>query len=312
MLNLDRLRTLRAIATYGSVSAAADVLHVTPSAVSQQIRTLERETGHQMVTRSGRGVELTSAALLLANRAERILGLADAAEAELQARNDMAVGQLALGAFPTAARGIVPSALRLLADRAPQLNVHIREMDFASPLTHVQRGDLDIGIVQDWDHVPIPWTETVRRQLLMTDYARVALPSHHRLAHRDVLRISELVDEPWISRVHRSTCHEWLLHTMREQGAEPHIVHSVTEYPTQLALVSAGVGLAMVPTLGLGHLPSGVRAVPVEPRMTRHIYAIWHPGGAKRPSVRVTVGALVDAARGLEVVDVVSPGPALA
>ncbi|MFZ3561491.1 MULTISPECIES: LysR family transcriptional regulator [unclassified Streptomyces] len=297
MLNLDRLRALRAIAAYGSVSAAAEILHVTTSAVSQQIRKLEQETGHQMVTRSGRGVELTPAARLLANRAERILGLADEAEAELQARNDSAVGQLTLGAFPTAARGIVPGALRLLADRAPQLHLHIREMDFDSPMSQVERGDLDVGIVQDWDHVPITWTDTLHRSLLMTDAARVALPADHRLADRDVVSIGELVDEPWVSRVRRSTCHEWLLHTMREQGAEPRIVHSVTEHPTQLALVSAGVALAMVPTLGMGPLPPGVRTVALERRMTRRIYAIWRPESSRRPSVRVTVRALAEAAR---------------
>ncbi|MFE6888056.1 LysR substrate-binding domain-containing protein [Streptomyces sp. NPDC057694] len=297
MLNLDRLRTLQAIATYGSVSAAADVLHVTTSAVSQQMRKLEQETGHQLVTRSGRGVELTPAAQLLARRAERILGLADEAEAELQARNESAIGPLTVGAFPTAARGILPTTIRLLAERAPQLNVQVREMDFDSPMSQVERGDLDLGIVQDWDHVPIPWTDGVDRHLLMTDAARVALPAEHRLADRDVIRIHELVDEPWISRVRRSTCHEWLLYTMREQGAEPRIMHSVTEHPTQLALVSAGVGLAMVPTLGLGPLPPGVRTSAIEPHLTRRIYVIWRPDRAIRPSVRVAIRALSDATK---------------
>lgn len=170
-------------------------------------------------------------------------------------------------------------------------------MDFDSPMAQVERGDLDLGIVQDWDHVPIRWTDAVDRYLVMTDAARVALPAEHRLAERDVITIDELVDEPWISRVRRSTCHEWLLYTMREQGAEPRIMHSVTEHPTQLALVSAGVGLAMVPTLGLGPLPSGVRTAAIEPRLTRHIYAIWRPDRAVRPSVRVTIRALNDAAQ---------------
>src|SRR3569833_4395131 len=73
MLDLDRLRALSAVATYGSVSAAADVLHVTTSAVSQQVAKLERETGQKLLERNGRGVRLTDAAELLASHAERIL-----------------------------------------------------------------------------------------------------------------------------------------------------------------------------------------------------------------------------------------------
>ncbi|MCO5995729.1 LysR family transcriptional regulator [Actinoallomurus rhizosphaericola] len=294
MLNLDRLRSLQAVAALGSVSGAAAVLHLTPSAVSQHLRKLEQETGHQLVTRTGRGVELTPNARLLAERARHILALVDETEAELQSRNDHPVGRLSLGAFPTAARGVVPRALRILSERAPQLEVRVRELDHDSPLAQVERGELDVGIAQDWEHMPISWTGNLRRRLLMVDTACVALPADHALADRTAVRVSELADASWISRPQRSTCHEWLMHTMREQGAEPRIVHMVAEHPTQIALVSAGVGLAMVPSLGLGHLPKDVVALPVEPSLTRRIYAVWRPEAAVRPSVRVTIEALAE------------------
>lgn len=292
MLNLERLRILQAVATYGSISGAAEVLHVTTSAVSQQIRKLEQETGHQLVKRSGRGVKLTFMAHLLATRAGQILALVEETEAEMQVYRGAPMGELTLGAFPTAARGLVPPTLRLLAESAPELSLHIRELDFDSPLVQVERGDLDVGLVQDWLHVPITWPTTVRKKLLMTDGAQVALPANHRLADRPSVRITDLVDEGWISRVRRSTCHEWLLFTMREHGTEPRIVHTVNEHPTQLALVAAGVGLAMVPTLGLAPLPAGARVVPVEPELTRRVYAVWRNEGSVRPSVQATVNAL--------------------
>lgn len=100
MLNLDRLRTLRALAQYGSVSAAADVLYVSASAVSQQIHKLEHECGHRIVVRNGRGVELTPVARLLVDRAERILELVDRTEAELQAHRGDVVGTLTLVPSP--------------------------------------------------------------------------------------------------------------------------------------------------------------------------------------------------------------------
>ncbi|SFY47026.1 LysR family transcriptional regulator [Streptomyces sp. F-1] len=299
MLNLERLRSLQAVAAHGSVSGAAAVLHLTPSAVSQHLRKLEQETGHQLVTRTGRGVELTPTALLLAERARHILALVDETEAELQSHNDHPVGRLTLGAFPTAARGVVPRALRLLAERAPQLEVRVREVDHDSPLPQVERGELDVAIAQDWEHMPISWPGKLRRRLLMVDTARVALPADHALTDRPAVRIGELLDASWISRPQRSTCHEWLMHTMREQGAEPRIVHVVAEHPTQLALVAAGVGLAMVPGLGLGHLPPDVVALPVEPVLSRRIYAVWRPEAAVRPAVRVVVEALTEIGREL-------------
>ncbi|MFI9782968.1 LysR family transcriptional regulator [Kitasatospora sp. NPDC051984] len=300
MLTLDRLRTLQAVAAHSSVSKAAVVLHLTPSAVSQHLRKLEQETGHQLVTRTGRGIRLTPTAELLVDRARQILALVNETEAELQSFNDHPVGQLTLGAFPTAARGVIPGALRILAERAPQLKVIVRELDHESPRTQVECGELDVGIVQDWEHMPISWTASVAKRLLMEDTARVAMPADHPLAKSPVVHSSELLGAPWISRSQRSTCHAWLMHTMREHGAEPRIAHMVSEHPTQLALVSAGVGLAMVPSLGLGQLAPGVVTRPVEPALTRRIYAVWQPE-VVRPSVRAVVEALAETAAGLPV-----------
>lgn len=108
MLSLDRLRTLQAVAAHGSVSRAATVLHLTPSAVSQHIRKLEQEVGHQLVTRTGRGVKLTPTATILADRARHVLALVEEIEAELQMYNDQPVGRLTLGSFPTAPAALSP------------------------------------------------------------------------------------------------------------------------------------------------------------------------------------------------------------
>ncbi|MBT2876641.1 LysR family transcriptional regulator, partial [Streptomyces sp. McG6] len=105
MLNLERLRTLDALARHGSVVAASAALHVTTSAVSQQLGKLERETGRQLIARQGRGVRLTDAGQLLAGHAARILSQVEQAEVDLEAQRGAVVGELRLSAFPTAARG---------------------------------------------------------------------------------------------------------------------------------------------------------------------------------------------------------------
>src|SRR3954466_12276286 len=116
MLDLERLRALSAGAAYGSVGAPAEVLHVTTSAVSQQVAKLERETGQKLLERNGRGVRLTDAAEILVGHADRILSLVEVAKADLEAHRGAAVGELSVAAFPTAVRGLIAGALGRLRD----------------------------------------------------------------------------------------------------------------------------------------------------------------------------------------------------
>src|SRR5690606_18363262 len=129
MLDLNRLKALHAVAVYGSVGAAAEALMVTPSAISQQLAKLERETGAPLLERNGRGVRLTDAAGLLAEHAERILALVEMAEADFEAMRGAVVGRLSIAAFPTAARGIMPQALALLKERHPGLQMLLYERE---------------------------------------------------------------------------------------------------------------------------------------------------------------------------------------
>ncbi|KJE20802.1 transcriptional regulator [Frankia torreyi] len=299
MLNLERLRVLCLVARYGSVGAAADMLHVTTSSVSQQIAKLERETGTDLLLRHGRGVRLTAAATLLVDHAERILSMMSEAEAHLHAQLGKVVGTLTVGAFPTAARGLLPAALRLLGEGHPSLVVRVEEMDFQSPLVRVGRGELDLGLVQDWENAPMTLPDGLHRATLMADVAEVALPADHPLAGpgRDWIAVDEVLGERWISRTVGSTCHDWLIHTLRAHDAQPRIEHTVIEYSTQLAMVAAGMGLAMVPRLGQGPVPAGVRVLPLRPVLGRSIYAVWRADNAGRPAVRHAVAALRAAAQ---------------
>ncbi|SRR6266545_1124959 len=296
MLNLERLRLLHAIGTYGSVTAAADVLHVTTSAVSQQMAKLEREVGQPLLERNGRGVRLTSAADLLVGHAGRILALVKAAEADLEAHRDLVYGHLSLAAFATAARGLLPQALQTLRTHHPELAVELTEMEPDEALTLISRGTLDVAVVQDWTNAPLTIPDGLHRAPLLDDVVDVALPADHPLAGRHELNLEDLAAEPWISWTHGSVCTDWLLHMLRTKGHEPHIAHTAAEHPTQLALVAAGLGVTVVPRLGRGVLPDGVLTLPVSPTLTRHVYAAWRADAARRPAIRATLSALRDAA----------------
>ena len=292
MLDLERLRALRAVATYGSVSAAADVLHVTTSAVSQQLAKLERETGQKLLERNGRGVRLTDAAELLVVHAERILSLVEQAQADLEAHRGSVVGQLAVAAFPTAVRGLMPAALRSLRAEHPGLRVQLTEEDPLRSMPLVLRGDLDMAVVQDWNNEPLPLTEGLHKGVICDDVADVALPEGHPLAGRDAIDLKELAGDPWISSSPDSICCDWLLRTLRAIDSEPRIDHMAYEFATQLALVAAGLGNVILPRLGRCDVPPGVAIVPLDSPLSRRVYAVWREEAARRPAIRAVVTAL--------------------
>ncbi|TBO59688.1 LysR family transcriptional regulator [Streptomyces kasugaensis] len=297
MLNLDRLRTLGAVAHHGSVSAAADGLHVTTSAVSQQIAKLERETGQQLLAKNGRGVRLTDAGRLLADHATRILSQVELAQAELEAHRGQAMGELRLGAFPTAARGLFPAALATLRAAYPQLRTRLTELDPDASVRGVVRGDLDLAVVLDWYNRPLPLAEGLAKTPLLDDPADVAMPSDHPLAGRRSVELEDFADDEWISWPQGEFCHDWLTFTLRSRGFEPRIAHMAEEHHTQLALIAAGLGVAVAPRLGRGPVPDGVSVVPVGHRMCRHVYAIWRVDADRRPSIRAAADALRAAGR---------------
>ncbi|MFI0452248.1 LysR substrate-binding domain-containing protein [Actinomadura sp. 6N118] len=296
MLDLERLRALHSVATYGSVSAAADVLHVTTSAVSQQLAKLERETGQKLLERNGRGVRLTDAAELLVTHADRILSLVERAQADLEAHRGAVVGELAVAAFPTAIRGLMPAALRGLRADHPDLRVIVGEEDPMQSIPRVVRGDLDMAVVQDWNNEPLPIPEGLLRGTICYDVADVALPAGHPLADRDQVELKELAGDPWISSTPGSICCDWLTHTLRSIDAEPRIDHMAYEFATQLALVEAGLGNAILPRLGRCDVPEGVRIVPLKTSLSRRVYAVWREEAARRPAIRAAMDALRAAA----------------
>lgn len=292
MLNLERLRTLDALARHGSVSQAATFLHVTTSAVSQQMTKLEREVGQQLLAKYGRGVRLTDAGRLLADHAGRILSQVELAQSDLEAQLGRAVGELRIAGFPTAARGLFPAALVQLREEHPGLRVHSRELEPEEGAAAVVRGDLDLAVVLDWYNKPLPVPDGLAKAPLLDDPADIVLPEGHALASRAEITLEDLADEDWITWPQGAYCADWLLYTLRSKDIEPRICHYAEEHHTQLAFVAAGLGVCITPRLGRGRLPDGVSVVPVRQGVRRHVYAVWRADADRRPSIRAAVTAL--------------------
>jgi DNA-binding transcriptional LysR family regulator len=292
VLNLERLRVLHAVATTGSLAGASRTLQVTTSAVSQQMARLEREVGQPLVERQGRGVRLTEAGALLAGRAGDLLTHVERVEADLADHRGAVTGPLAVAAFATAARGLLPAALRDLRSRHPDLTVSLAELEPHEAIPALSRGLLDVAVVQDWADDPLALPGGLARRDLLVDALDVALPADHPLAGRDVVAVTELAGADWIGWTAGQICHDWLVRTLAADGVAPRLAHTASEHSTQLALVAAGLGAAVIPRLGRGPEPAGVRFLRLDPPPSRRVFALWRESAAARPAIGATLDAL--------------------
>jgi DNA-binding transcriptional LysR family regulator len=292
MLDLGRLKALHAVATHGTVGAAAEVLGYTPSAVSQQIAKLERETRTTLLERRGRGVRLTDAAWLLADTAGQVLKLVEEAEVALEEQRGAAIGRLCIGSFATAARGLLPDVLAGLVDQHPALDVRLTEIDPPRATEAVARGELDMAIVHDWQNAPLPVPESLSRMSICEDVADVLIPAANPLSQREFLEPADLVQERWMCQPEGSICHDWLVRTFHGAGFEPDLAYRISEYPSQFALLAKGIGVALIPRLGRGEVPDNVAIVPLRPTPTRRLYAVWRTQASRRPAITAALDVI--------------------
>jgi DNA-binding transcriptional LysR family regulator len=292
VLNLERLRVLHAVWAAGSVGGAARTLHVTTSAVSQQVARLEREVGQRLVERQGRGIRLTEAGELLARNAGELLTRVEQVEAGLAEHRGAVAGQVTVAAFATAARGLLPGVLKDLRSRYPELTVSLAELEPHEAVPALARGDLDLAVVQDWAEDALTVPDGLSRRHLLDDPFDVALPAGHPLAGRDRLAITELAADDWISWSSGQICHDWFARTLGTHDARPRIRHTASEHATQLALVAAGLGAAVIPRLGREPVPPSVRFVPLDPAPVRRVFALWRASAAARPAIGAILAAL--------------------
>ncbi|MGQ4365807.1 LysR family transcriptional regulator [Streptomyces sp. SAS_272] len=292
MLDLQRLRALHAVSVHGGVGAAASALGFTPSAVSQQIAKLERETKTVLLEREGRGVRLSPEAHQLVAVTGELLAIVERAESELEQRRGKPAGRLTIAAFASAARGLLPGVLADLAVRHPAMDARLSESDPHLSVGMVAKGAVDMSVVHDWDIAPLPLPPGVEQAVIGEDQCALLVPQGHPFAGRDSVRREDLGGERWVCQPPGRVCHEWLVRTLRTAGHEPEIVHQADENPTLVALVAAGLGICLIPRLGRGPLPAEVVEVALDPTPVRRLYALWRTTAAQRPAIAETVRTL--------------------
>lgn len=289
MIDVAALRSLIAVAEHGSVVEAARTLGFTPSAVSQQIRRLEGGGRRPMLERVGRGVVLTEPARLLVERGSGLLGSLDALEQLVHSGDEVITGTYRLATFATASRGLVAPLLARLEERAPRLRVEVVEHDPWETVAAVARGRVEAGLVHDWTTMPLELPDDVEGAAVLVDRADVLLRRDHPLAARARVDPRDLAGERWMTMGPGTVCHDWLLQMHAVHRMRPDLRHVASDFATHVAMVDAGVAVALVPRLGRTVLPPGVVAVEVEdPVPQRTVQLIWRRSAAGSP-IRVLV-----------------------
>jgi DNA-binding transcriptional LysR family regulator len=285
---LDRLRALEALATHRSVAGAATALHLTPSAVSQQLAKLEREAGAALTEPAGRGLRLTAAGRMLAEHAAEILARVAAARLDLDRLRDEVVGELRVGAIPTSVHALAPATLARLRAAHPDLRVVLADGEAEQTLPAVLAGDLDLAVVENWEGLPAPVPAGTSRARLCDDVIDLLLPADHPLAGPGPVALAEVDDLDWVADGNDTRAQSWLLQTLRAQGLDPRVTCRVRGFGMHVELV-AGVGVAaLVPRLARPPLPPGVVSATTAPLLRRSIDAVWRTDRGT-PAVRAAV-----------------------
>ncbi|MDH6213704.1 LysR family transcriptional regulator [Streptomyces pseudovenezuelae] len=292
MIDLRRLHVLRAVAHYGTVTAAARALHFTPSAASQQIRQLARDLDVDLLEPQGRGVRLTPAAESLLAHADAIQTRWEQAELDLRADHGSPGGPLRVSGFPVAVSVLLaPMAVRL-HERHPRLSVRIQEAGVPESFDQLFEGEADLAVVEATPHNPPLSDARFDQQPLLDDPFDLVVPEDHPLAGRERVDLADAAHEDWIAPVPDSPCRPHVLSACGEAGFSPGVVHHALDWNVTAHLVAHRLGVALIPRLAqlTPHLP--ITRVRCTGNPHRKLLTCTRTGGRDRPAVAAALREL--------------------
>lgn len=296
-MDVHRLALLRELAERGTVGAVADAMKVTPSAVSQQLKVLEREAGYTLVEPAGRGVALTAAGRALVQTATEIAVAIERAEGRWREYMARPAGTVRIATFQTGGEMLLPGLLSRMAD-SPEIELICSDQESVM----IDFGDLtpdyDI-VIADSPTTAASWHDRGLQVVpLMTEPLDVALPEGHPLAHKASLSPRDVVGETWIGVPHDYPFDRVLSQVVAATGEPVHVAQRINDNGIVEAMVAAGHGIAILPRFTTREHGNGLVTRPlVGIRAKREIAALLRPDRMERPSVRVVVQALQDEAR---------------
>jgi DNA-binding transcriptional LysR family regulator len=333
MLDVTRLRVLVAVARHGSVTGAAHALNYAQPSVSHHLSRLEAETGTKLVQRAGRGIRLTDAGRLLAERATEVIGRLDAAENELAVFNGLRAGRLRLAAFPSALGTIVPTAAAIMHEQHPTVDLRLTEAEPPEAVRMLRAGYVDVALIfrhetddggprrdaaalsdgSASDHVGDSVgdpagadRDDLREQVLLSEAVYLIMPDTAVCGGEPPL--AEAVTELWPADLARLSSQRWIAgcdrcrsHLLRQcatAGFTPRIAFTTDDFVAAQALVTAGLGVTLLPGLALRAARNpGVRTAKLR-GTRRSVIAVRYGEAPDPPATALLLDALRVAAAG--------------
>jgi DNA-binding transcriptional LysR family regulator len=338
MLDVTRLRVLVAVARHGSVTAAAHALNYAQPSVSHHLARLEAETGTKLIQRAGRGIRLTDAGRLLAERATEVIGRLDSAENELAVFNGLRAGRLRLAAFPSALGTIVPAAAAIMREQHPTVDLRLTEAEPPEAVRMLRAGYVDVALI--FRHEPDDGgprrsavvrlddamdtsadgpadavaddpaagadRDNLREQVLLSEAVHLIMPGRSVCGGEPLLAeavtelwpadLARLADQRWIAGCDRCRAH--LLRQCATAGFTPRIAFTTDDFVAAQALVTAGLGVTLLPGLALRAARNpGVRTAKLR-GTRRSVVAVRYGESPDPPATALLLDALRAAAAG--------------
>lgn len=298
MVDLRRLAVLQAVAEHRTVTAAARALHLTPSAVSQQVSQLAHELGTPLLRHEGRGVQLTPEAQVLLEHAALLRQQWERAQADLASLGEHVVGTLRVCGVSSAVAALAAPALARLREVHPRLDSIVLEEESADCYRLLLADEADLAVVLPTPEAPPTTDARLEQHHLLEDPLDLLVPAGHQLARADGVALAEAAGEAWIVKRHNNDSFALLSVACASAGFTPHVTHQVKEWYAVSAMVAEGFGVCLLPRLVPIPREHPVVRVPLRgrPVPSRQVVACVRRGSAGHPVVAAGLEALRAAA----------------
>ncbi|TBN58222.1 LysR family transcriptional regulator [Glaciihabitans arcticus] len=275
MLDIRRLRLLRELAMRGTITAVAEALSYSPSSVSQQLALLEAEAGVPLLVKSGRRVQLTPQAEVLIGHTTQLLEKLELMEAELESSLTEVTGTVRLAVFQSAALGIIPQSLTLLAAEYPALRVEIVQREPESALFEVWAREFDLVIAEQYPGHAAPHQPDLDRVALCEDELRLG----------GAASLLEASTKAWVMEPRGTASRHWAEQRCRQAGFEPDVRFETADLQAHIRLVESGNAVALLPDLVWGGRPPSVGLHRLDGAPTRTVFTSVRQASRSRPSI---------------------------
>jgi len=300
---MQALSLAAAIQETGSITGAAQKLGYSQPAISQQLRRVEQQLGIALTTRMGRGVRLTEAGRMLAERARSIQAELEATFGEVADLAEGVTGHVRIAAFPSASSSLIPALLVEMRDRHPGIDVTFIEAEPPEAAAMLADGAVDLALTFSYDDADDPHRASTRglsARALFTEPVLVALPSGHPAAHGRAVALDTLADADWIAGCPR--CRGHLLAVCEQAGFAPRIMRETDNVIAVLGMVKAGLGVGLLASIAIASVgvPDGVALLPTSPASPRTIHVVTPADTSRAPATAAALAAIDDVVRALD------------